>query len=388
MNYRTNPRTGQKHSLLGFGAMRLPKPADGSSEIDEAESIRMIRHAIDMGVNYIDTAYTYYEGGSEETVAKALRGGYGDKVMIATKLPTMRLKKAEEHGQFLATSLKRLERDYIDFYLLHGMKERYWPTVKELDTVSFLTKMKAEGKIRNMGFSFHGETFELFKEIADYAPWDFVQIQLNYMDADYQAGLKGLRYAASQGMAVIIMEPLKGGKLTTNIPPSILQQMESYEVKRAPADWGLRWVANWPEVTTILSGMSAMGQLTENIEILSRADAGCMSEKELSLLAGVAEEYSRLIPYPCTGCGYCRRDCPKQIEIPLIIGMRNDASMFDDHAGTRYEMSHLIRKPPSLCIECKKCEEVCPQHLKVSAIMKECKDLYEDESLQYWREYV
>ena len=388
MNYRINPKTGQKHSLLGFGAMRLPKNKDGSPGIDREEAVRLIRHAIDSGVNYIDTAFTYDEGGSEETVAQALRDGYGDKVMVATKLPTMRLRKAEEHEAFLAESLRRLERDSVDFYMLHGMKERYWPTVQRLDTVSFLKQKKAEGKIKNMGFSYHGETFALFKEILDYAPWDFVQIQLNYMDADFQAGVEGLRYAASKGIAVIIMEPLKGGKLTTNIPPAILRYMDNFEEKRTPADWGLRWVANFPEVTTILSGMSSFAQLTENIEILSQADAGCLGETELSIIAEMADAYRALIPYPCTACGYCRNDCPQQIEIPLIIGMRNEASMFDCHAGIRYEISHMIRKPPSLCIDCKKCEEVCPQQLKVSDIMKECKTHYEEESLQYWRDYV
>jgi len=388
MNYRTNPRTGLKHSLLGFGAMRLPAPADDPSGIDEGESIRMMRYAVDHGVNYIDTAYTYFEGGSEETVAKALKDGYGDKVMVATKLPTMRLKEAKEHQMFLDTSRKRLDRDYIDFYLLHGMKERYWPTVQKLDSAAFLVKKKAEGVVKNIGFAYHGETFALFKEILDYAPWDFVQLQFNYMDEHFQAGIEGLRYAASKGVAVIIMEPLKGGKLTTNIPPSILRYMDSFDVKRTPADWGLRWVASHPEVTTILSGMSTIEQVTENIEILSDADAGCLSEKELSIIAQIAEEYEKLIPYACTSCGYCRRDCPRQIEIPLIIGMRNEASMFDCHQKIRYEISHMIRKPPSFCIDCKKCEEVCPQHLRVSEIMKECKEMYEDESLQYWRDYV
>ena len=388
MNYRTNPKTGQKHSLLGFGAMRLPKPAAGGGDIDEAESIRMIRHAIDHGVNYIDTAFTYYEGGSEEVIAKALRDGYGEKVMVATKLPSMRLKKPEEHDYFLDTSLKRLERDYIDFYLLHGMKERYWPVIRECDTVSFLRRKREEGKIRNFGFSYHGESFELFKEIVDSADWDFVQIQLNYMDADRQAGVEGLRYAASKGMAVVVMEPLKGGKLTNKIPPSIQKYWDAIDTKRSPADWGLRWVANFPEVTTILSGMSDFAQLEENLDILSGADAGCLDDKELAVIAEMADEYRKLIPYGCTGCGYCLPGCPKALEIPLLISLRNESSMFDCYSSVKYEINHLIRKPPSLCVACKKCEEVCPQHLRVSEIMKELEEDYEDISLQWWREYV
>lgn len=387
MNFRTNPKTGKQHSLLGFGAMRLPRSETEPDGIDTEASVKLLRHAIDNGVNYIDTAYTYNEGGSEKVLAQAFKDGYGEKVMVATKLPSMRLLKPEEHAEFLETSMQRLERDNIDFYLLHGMKERYWPIIQKFDTASFLQKKKDEGVIKNMGFAFHGETFEFFKEMIDYAPWDFVQIQLNYMDADFQAGVKGLQYAGSKGIAVIIMEPLKGGKLTNNIPQPILDYMDQFDVKRTPADWGLRWVANHPEVTTILSGMNTFEMVDENIKILSDADAGCLDEKEIALLDKVAVEYRKLIPYQCTSCGYCRRDCPQEIEIPLIIGMRNDASMFNNHAGAKFEISHMIRKPPSLCVGCKKCEEICPQHLKVSEIMKECAEFYEDESLQYWKDF-
>jgi predicted aldo/keto reductase-like oxidoreductase len=388
MNYRINPKTGQKHSLLGFGAMRLPGPAGSHTGIDEDESIRMIRHAIDCGVNYIDTAYTYYDGASETVVAKALKDGYGEKAMVATKFPTMMLQEAREHDLFFETSLKRLERDSIDFYLLHGMKERYWPVIQKLETVSFLERKKQEGAIKNFGFSYHGESFELFKEILDSAPWDFVQIQLNYMDAEIQAGVKGLKYAASKGLPVIIMEPLKGGKLTDRLVPSIQQYWDSIEKKRSPADWGLRWVANFPEVTTILSGMSTMEQLEENIITLSDAGSDCLDENELAVIEKVAGEFRRLIPYACTGCAYCRSGCPMQIDIPLVISMRNEASMFDCNDKIKYEINRLIRKPPSLCIACGKCEDVCPQHLHVIDILKEIKEMFEEPGDQWWREYV
>ena len=387
MNYRTNPKTGRKHSLLGFGALRFPPMKEDPGRIDEEESIRMLRYAIDHGVNYIDTAYTYLDGKSEELLAEALKDGYGDKVAVATKLPSMMLAKAEEHEKYLETSLRRLKRDNLEFYLLHGITERYWPTIQKLDTVSFIQKKKEEGVVKNIGFSFHGETFAIFKEVIDFAPWDCVQIQLNYMDANIQAGIKGLEYAASKGLAVIIMEPLKGGKLTTNIPQQILDLMDTLEVKRTPADWGLRWVANRPEVTTILSGMSTMDQVKENIDILSDADAGCLSEKEIAILARVAEEYSKLIAYQCTGCAYCRSGCPKKIEIPRIIGMLNDASIYNAYERAKFDINHFIRQPPSTCVVCKKCEDVCPQHLKISDIMKEAAQ-YEDESMQYWRAFV
>ncbi|MDR1206666.1 MAG: aldo/keto reductase [Peptococcaceae bacterium] len=388
MNYRINPKTGAKLSLLGFGAMRLPGLAGNPSEIDEAEAIRMIRYAVGNGVNYVDTAFTYNEGESEKIVAKALGGAHGEGVYVATKMPTMRLREPKEHSYFLDLSRSRLNRDCIDYYLLHGMKERYWDVVRRCDTISFLVKKKAEGLIRNMGFSFHGQTFDFFREVLDAGPWDFVQIQLNYMDADIQAGVEGLKYAASKGLAVMIMEPLKGGKLTDKIPPGIQRYWDAIDIKRTPADWGLRWVANFPEVTVVLSGMSTMEQVRENVAILSGADAGCLSGRELSVIAEMAGEYNKLIPYACTACKYCSAGCPKQIDIPLVIGMRNEAAVFDCKDKITYELNHLVRKPPSLCVACGKCEEVCPQHLPVASIMKETSGMFEDASLQWWREYV
>ena len=387
MLYRTNPKNGVAHSLLGFGAMRLPGSQTDPTGINVDEAVALLRHGMDKGINYIDTAYTYNEGGSEQVVAKALQGGYGDKVMVATKLPTMRLLKAEEHMQYLDESRKRLDRDYIDYYLLHGLKERYWPTVKKLDTIDFLVKMKAEGKIKNMGFAFHGETVDFLKEIVEAGPWDFVQIQYNYLDTHFQAGTEGLRYLGEQGLAVIVMEPLRGGALANMIPDNIQQRFASLETQRSPAEWGMRWVADHPEVTTILSGMNTMAQIDENCAVLSDAKPGSLTEKELADIESIAEEYRKLILHPCTSCGYCRNGCPQKIEIPLIINLRNDAAMFGDFGNLRFQINHIIRTPPSTCIDCKKCEEVCPQHLLVSEILKECSQ-YEDESLQYWRDYV
>ncbi|MDR1246684.1 MAG: aldo/keto reductase [Clostridiales Family XIII bacterium] len=388
MNYRINPKTGEKLSLLGFGAMRLPAPEGDPSGIDAEESVRMIRRAVDCGVNYIDTAYTYYEGGSERIVAEALKDGYGDGVSVATKLPVMRLLSADEHEGFLETSLRRLNRDSLEYYLLHGVKERYWPTVKECKTADFLLRKKEEGLIKNVGFSFHGRNFEFFREVLEYAPWDFVQIQLNYMDAGIQAGVKGLKYAASKGLPVFIMEPLKGGKLTERVPPSIQRYWNTLNVKRSAADWGLSWLANFPEVTVILSGMSSMEQLEENVDVLSRPDAGRLSEYELSVISDMAAAYNKLIPYPCTACRYCVGGCPMGIDIPLVISMRNEATIFDCHEKIRDELNHFVRKLPSTCVACGKCEDVCPQRLRVSAILNETAEMFEDESLQWWRAYV
>jgi hypothetical protein len=367
--------------------MRLPALEGGPEGVDEEESIRMIRHAVDRGVNYIDTAYTYYEGVSEEIVAKALGDGYGKDVMVATKFPTMRLREAREHDVFFETSLRRLGRDSIDFYLLHGIKERSWQVVKKLDTVSFLEKKKSEGAIKNMGLSFHGETFEFFEEVLGFAPWDFVMIQLNYMDAGKQAGVRGLKYAASKGIPVMIMEPIKGGKLTDSLLPPIQKYWDSLDADRSPADWALRWLANFPEITTILSGMSNMQQLDENIDTLSEADAGCLDEKELSVISEISEVYRKLIPYDCTNCGYCRSGCPVKIDIPVVLGMRNDATMYDCHDKIVFELNHLIRKPPSICTACGECEAVCPQHLHIIDILKETSGMFEDPARQDWRQF-
>ncbi|MDR1043473.1 MAG: aldo/keto reductase, partial [Clostridiales Family XIII bacterium] len=259
MLYRTFNRTGARVSLLGFGAMRLPT-VDG--KVDEAESIRMIRHAIDNGVNYVDTAYMYHDGVSEVIVGKALKDGYREKVFLADKLPVWFAKEASDVPKIFETQLERLDTD-IDMYLVHSIEEGNMKRLKEFNVYDYVRGLRDSGKIKQLGFSYHGKTTEFFKETIDSLDWDFCQIQLNYMDKDIQAGVEGLKYAGEKGVSVVVMEPLKGGKITGRVPDRIQAIWDEAPVKRTPAEWGLRWVADFPEVTTILSGMTTMEQLDE-----------------------------------------------------------------------------------------------------------------------------
>ena len=376
MKYRYFEAAGKDVSLLGFGAMRLPTIKGGKGEIDEAEAIRMIRYAIDNGVNYIDTAYVYHARQSEAVVGKALKDGYREKVLLATKMPFWILDKPEGMDALFEEQLESLGVDCIDMYLMHGIEIDRWETVKAWNIWDFLVKKRGEGKIRFIGFSSHCETPAQFIEMLDEYPWDFCQLQINYMDKDLQAGTEGYNYAVSKGVPIVVMEPLKGGKLTDIMPPSVNKYWESLGSGRSPAEWALRWVANLPGVLTILSGMTAMEQLEENIRVLSDADAGALSEAELGVIEKAAEEYRKLIAYPCTACGYCL-PCTANIQIPKVINFRNWCDIYGKTAKTQVEFNIWLDTKPSECTECGKCEAACPQHLEIMRAMKETVELFE-----------
>lgn len=377
MKYRTLKKTREKVSLLGFGTMRLPILDNDFSKINEAEAIRMIRSAIDKGVNYVDTAYMYHEGLSEVVTGKALKDGYRKKVLLADKLPLWMAKTAEDMERIFNDQLKRLDVDCIDMYLVHNINQMVWKRVKSYNAMEFLEKKRAEGKIRMIGFSFHDE-FDLFNEVLDSYPWDFCQIQLNYMDVELQAGLKGLKLAGEKEIPVIIMEPLKGGKITDVLPKSIKEFWAQALVKRTPAEWALRWVADFPEVLTILSGMTTMEQVEENIRILGEADPGSLTETEQAIIKKVADEYNKLIQYSCTGCKYCL-PCPSKIDIPDVIGRYNDWFVYEGNEKIMLDFLDWIPsgKRPSVCVACKACEEHCPQHLPITEIMAKAKEIFE-----------
>jgi predicted aldo/keto reductase-like oxidoreductase len=357
--------------------MRLPVVNKDHAKIDEAEAVRMIRYAIDNGVNYVDTAYMYHGGSSEVVLGKALRDGYRERVFVADKLPLMLVKSTEDSRRFIDEQLQRLCVDSIDMYLLHGVNERSWEhKVKAFDMLAYLDELQAQGRIKYKGFSYHGETTAFFKEVIDAFPWDFCQIQLNYMDTKIQAGAEGLKYAASKGVPVVIMEPLKGGMLTGTLPESIKNYWDSVEIRRTPAEWALRWIADFPEVLTVLSGMSAFAQVEENVRILSDADANMLSENERAIIDKVAEEYDKLTPYPCTACKYCM-PCPVEINIPDMIGRRNQATVFESKRSVSFSVRTFVRPLPSACIACKACEEKCPQHLPIADIMAESAAMFE-----------
>lgn len=367
MQYRNFKKTGEELSLLGVGTMRLPLLESG--EIDEDQAIAMIRNAIDSGVNYVDTAYMYHDGLSEVVTGKALKDGYREKVFLADKMPAWYAKSSEDVAAIFEEQLKRLDVDSIDMYLVHNISAPIWKLVQRHNVLPFLEEQKAKGKIKHIGFSFHDE-LPLFKEVVDSYDWDFCQIQLNYMDAEFQAGVEGLKYAADKGLSVIIMEPLKGGKITDSIPESIQQMWDSAEIRRTPVEWAFKWVANFPEVTTILSGMSNMAQLEDNIRIFADLKADSLTEKEETIIKNVADQYNSLIQYSCTACKYCL-PCTVKINIPGVISYYNDWFLFGQNPKIRED--YLTWNTPGRraedCTDCKVCESKCPQGLPISEIM-------------------
>lgn len=376
MQYRTFNKTGEKISLLGMGTMRLPLAED--RKVDRREAISMIRNSIDQGVNYVDTAYMYHDGESEKIVGEALKDGYRQKVLLADKMPVWMAKDEENMRAIFDEQLQRLDVDVIDMYLVHNITASVWKRAKEFNLMSFLEEKQAEGKIKHIGFSFHDD-LPLFKEVIDAYPWDFCQIQLNYMDKDFQAGEEGLRYAGSKNIPVIIMEPLKGGKLTDSLPQTVEALWKQAKVQRTPAEWAFRWVANHPEVLTILSGMSAQEQLEENLRILSQAEAGSLSEAELAVIDQVSSQYNKLIQYSCTACKYCM-PCPKKIDIPTAINFYNEWFLYDKNPKLKEDYPEWLDEGQraSDCVACKACEGHCPQHLPISQIMKKTAEIFED----------
>jgi len=365
-------------SILGFGAMRLPVCPDGS--VDEAEAIAMIRYAIDHGVNYVDTAYPYHEGASEVVVGKALAAGYRDRTFLATKLPSWLITKREDMDRYLSEQLARLRTDQIDFYLVHGLSRPFWENLSSLKVTEFLDDAIADGRIRFAGFSFH-DTLPLFREIVDAYDWTFAQIQYNFMDEDYQAGTAGLKYAARKGLGVVVMEPLRGGFLAKEVP-GVTDAWNEAPVQRAPAEWALRWVWNHPEVTVVLSGMSAMEQVKANIRYAGAGLPGSLTPGELALVGKVRAAFQERIKIPCTGCGYCM-PCPSGVNIRSCFELYNQAHMFlsKDETAKLYAFVNggFFSGVPSFascCTECGECEEKCPQGLSIKKNLKDVVALF------------
>ena len=374
MKYTTFEKTGEKISLLGMGTMRLPQLANG--HIDEAAAVTIIREAINNGVNYVDTAYMYHDGFSEVVTGKALKDGYRQKVLLADKMPIWLAKDTAGMKTIFETQLTRLDTDVIDMYLIHNLTQPIWERAQRFGLLPYLEEMRAQGKIRQIGFSFHDE-LPLFKEVIDAYPWDFCQIQLNYMDQNYQAGLSGLEYATSKNIPVVIMEPLKGGKLTDKIPPAIQKVWDDAPLSRSPADWAFRWVADMPGVLTILSGMSSMTQLMDNLSIFSNFNPPLLTTDERQRIDQVAAMYNQMIPYSCTGCKYCM-PCPQKIDIPSFIDLMNEWHIYEENPKVKVNFGWWFPKyKPSLCTGCKSCESHCPQHLPISTIMSRGSIIFE-----------
>ncbi len=374
MLIRENNKNKDQLSILGFGCMRFPMKGNN---IDELRSIAMIHDSIEKGVNYFDTAYFYHGGKSETLLGKALSGGYRERVHIATKLPPFMVSKLEGAKKIFATQLSKLNTDYIDYYLLHMLTDKAtFDRMVSIGVVEWLEQLKAEGIIRNIGFSFHGSKTD-FEQIVMAYPWDFCQIQYNYLDENNQATKSGLQLAHSLGIPVIVMEPLRGGKLVNNLPKEVLTAFQSYEANRTPVEWALRWIWNHPEVTVVLSGMSDEAQLEENIRIAGEAREDSLTKEELAIFDRVKKAMLEKTKVPCTACSYCM-PCPFGVDIPGCFAAYNAKYLLEDKRS-RFKyfqtLGALSKKPAfaSLCTECGKCERHCPQHIEIRKQLKQVK---------------
>lgn len=371
---RRNNKNGDELSILGFGCMRFPMKG---TSIDEARSISMIRDSIDKGMNYFDTAYFYHGGKSENLLGEALTGGYREKVKIATKLPPFMVSKLDGAKKIFNTQCTKLKTNYIDYYLLHMLSDKAsFDRMVTIGVMEWLEQLKKEGAIRNIGFSFHGGK-EDFEQIVTAYPWDFCQIQYNYLDENNQATKSGLQLAGSLGIPVIIMEPLRGGKLVNNLPEQVVKEFKSFDEKRTPAEWALRWIWNHPEVTVILSGMSDEEQLAENMRMALTAEANSLTEAELQVFDRVKAIMLEKTKVPCTACGYCM-PCPAGVNIPGCFSAYNDKYLLGDKRNKLKYMQTLgtLAKQPayaSLCKDCGKCEHHCPQHIEIRKELKTVK---------------
>ena len=383
-------------SVLGFGAMRFPMI--DQTTVNEEESIKMIRYAIDNGVNYIDTAYPYHNGESEVIVGKALKDGYREKVYLTTKLPMWSVKKSEDFDKFLSEQIKRLQTK-PDIYLFHGLTKNRLEKIKKLNLIEKMEKAKEKGLFKYTGFSFH-DNFEVFKEIIDYYNWDCCQIQFNYLDVEYQAGIKGVEYAGSKNIALIIMEPIRGGKLAIpedrlDSKPEIKTILDKSKIKRTMADWALKFVWNHSEVSVVLSGMSNMQQVKENIESAKNSAINSLTKEELQTISKLRDVYDRYHLVPCTSCRYCL-PCPNGVSIPWVFRFLNELGYWGEQrkdrillfynrmAKTSEELEKRLSEEEevdgaaSLCIQCGECLEKCPQQIDIPDIMEKVNEIIEE----------
>lgn len=368
---RINQKNGDELSVLGFGCMRLPTKA---GIIDENKAVKIIRDSIEKGVNYFDTAYIYHGGQSEALLGKALRGDYRKRVKIATKLPPYMVKKLDNAKKIMLTQLEKLHTDYIDYYLLHMLTDKaMFDKMINLGVMDWLEELKTKGTIRNIGFSFHGSKLD-FELILKAYPWDFCQIQYNYLDEYNQASVSGLKLAYSLGIPVIVMEPLRGGKLVNNLPKKAVSAFNNYNSEWSPAEWGLRWIWNHKEVNVVLSGMSNEEQINENIKIASAAEASSLSKDELKVYDDVRAIMDEKIKIPCTACGYCM-PCPHGVNIPGCFSSYNDKFLLGNKLF-RWKYAQTLgafsAQPAfaSKCMECGKCEMHCPQNIEIRKQLK------------------
>lgn len=386
MNYRKD-RYGNDISILGYGCMRFTQNA-GKIDLDKAE--KEIMAAYNAGVNYYDTAYVY--GGSEAALGEILaKNGIRGQIKIATKLPHYLIKSVESMEKCFQEQLKRLQTDYIDYYLMHMLTDvETWDKLKDLGILEWLEDKKKSGAIRQVGFSYHGNS-DMFCKLIDAYDWDFTQIQYNYMDENSQAGRKGLHYAAAKGIPVVIMEPLRGGRLVNKLPSDAVKIFEEYPVKRTPVQWALRWLWNQPEVTCVLSGMNSVEMVEDNVETASTVEIGELKEPEEQMLRHVVKAINAKMKVGCTGCAYCM-PCPKGVDIPGTFAAYN--RYYTDGRYTawkEYIMCTALRKTSSAasnCIECGACEKHCPQQIAIREELKHAKKRLENPIYKIARRFI
>ena len=365
-------RHGRPISILGYGCMHFTQKA-GRIDLDKAES--EILEAIRGGVNYFDTAYIY--PGSETALGEILaRNGLRDRVNIATKLPHYLIRSREGLEKTFAEQLSRLRTDHVDYYLMHMLTDLHaWEKLQALGIEDWLREKKESGAIGQVGFSYHGNS-DMFMQLVDAYDWDFCQIQYNYLDEHSQAGQTGLDYAARKGLAVIIMEPLRGGRLANGLPPAARREFESFPVKRSPAAWGLRWLWNQRAVTCVLSGMNSLEMVRENIENAADAVPGQFGDAERALFARVVNAINASLRVGCTGCRYCM-PCPHGVDIPGVFAAWNRRAADGWFQGLKdYFMCTALRRDStaaSMCVGCGACERHCPQHLPIREKLKEAR---------------
>ena len=386
MQYRID-KYGNKLSVLGYGCMRFTKTA-GVIDMDKAEKELMA--AYEMGVNYYDTAYIY--GGSEAAIGKIFeKNGIREKINIATKLPHYLMHSMESIEKCFQEELSRLRTDYIDYYLMHMLNDvKTWEKLVDMGILDWIREKKESGAIRQIGFSYHGNS-DMFCQVVDAYDWDFCQIQYNYLDEHAQAGRKGLHHAAAKGIPVIIMEPLRGGKLVSNLPDKAKKLFAEYPKKYSPAEWAFRWLWNQPEVTCVLSGMNSMEMLEENVRVASQCQVGEFTAEDHALLAQIVDAINSKMKVGCTGCGYCM-PCPMNVDIPGAFAAYN-VSAVDGKQEAWYEhlRSTVFRKDAtsvSNCIGCGKCEQHCPQGIKIRDELKNVQKLLEGPIYQVAKKVV
>ena len=384
-----------KVSALGFGCMRLPARRVNKLRAQTDKSVELIRYGIDLGINYVDTAWPYHLGDSEKILGLALKDGYRERVHLVTKLPLFILTNTNQFDKYLKTQLKRLQTDHLDAYLFHAVSQGSFNKIKKLALIRKMEAARKEGLIRAIGFSFH-DTLPVFKEIVDYYPWDLVQIQYNYMDTAVQATTRGLEYAADKGMAIVIMEPLKGGTLV-HPPQAAMEIIEGAKKKRTPVDWALQFLWNKPEISVVLSGMNTKKMVKENCASAHNSGINSLSTEEQEIVLSLTTEFRKNIAVPCTSCAYCM-PCPQGVNIPQNFACLNNLYLEKSRFRrlmTRRSYRRLQSNKrkvsqanqngnSSLCTGCGACLEKCPQKIKIPCEMEKVKKEFANRKAIFW----